>query len=121
MPGEEGRQVCSICTLIIQPSVPPCSLPALYQGLASVVGDPVFGVGQVAAATTQRTGGFYRGVPTTACALLLSPLLALLRLLVRSSSSVLREVRQTFGYELNRDGFPESLPTTISQEPEGAL
>lgn len=67
-------------------SVPPCSLPASYQGLESVVEDPVFGVGQVAAATTQKTGGFYRGVPTTACALLLSPLLTLLRLLVRSSS-----------------------------------
>lgn len=70
MSGEEGRQVYSICTLIIQPSVPPCSLPALYQGLTSAAGDPVFGVGQVAAATTQRTGGFTGVFPTTACALL---------------------------------------------------
>lgn len=50
MSGEEGRQVCSICTLIIQPAVPPCSLPASYQGFTSAAGDPVFGVGQVAAA-----------------------------------------------------------------------
>lgn len=58
MSGEEGRQVCSFCTLIIQASVPPCTLPASYKGLTSAAQDPVFAVDQVVAATIQRAGGF---------------------------------------------------------------
>lgn len=51
--GETGLQ-----HLIIQPSVPPCSLPPVFQDLMSAAGDPMFAVGGVAAATLRGREAF---------------------------------------------------------------
>lgn len=87
----------------------------------------MFAVGQVVAVTTQRAGGF-EGVslpqPVLYCTLL-SPLLLCSPYTTVASSEIqelsIERGEVDLGYELSRDGLPENLPTTISQEPEGAL
>lgn len=116
-----GRQFCSICTLISQPALHLCSLSSVCQGNTSAVV-------QVAAFTTQSSGGLaLQGHPhhslwptahrPALCLHILLAVVSSLRYFGYSSESqelkVLREVGWTLGpctvSEPSRGGFPENL------------
>lgn len=83
-------------------------------------------VGQVVAATTQRAGGF-TGVsppPPVLYYTLLGPLLTCFPYTTLAASEIqelsIERGGVDFGYGESRGGFPETLPSTISREAEGA-